>query len=537
MTNTIESGPRTRQQRNAGPAPLLSDAQVGHIRHIDNLSRLPRGDWRHMAGPLPFQEDFSAYRYQLGYMSLAMALAHYHQLPAAPGVFRGQLDRLIRKMLEPDVWSYWRDTSTQGGYGPFALPRLPSRADPVAVDNIMYSAYLQVMTLMYTMLFDDRTYEQPGSLSFALRPVLWGKDRHERFEYDQRSLNERIYWNMVENGYLGVACEPFCVFQVCNQVPILGFRLHDHLYGGDLAAEVTQGYLRAWEQFGGGLNENGHFASYVVQQNELLPQDVLVDHDTAWTDGWLGMLLNMWRPELVRRTYRDKIEHWLDRGSGGRIAVRGFSRIPGSEDLVAPGTLGEIGWLAAWASEMGDREVADGILGHADTYLNPQWENGGLYYPRRDETYDEAGHFVSVIPTVSNATFPYARLNVADGLRTLFERPWTDRERSRPALTEVGREVDVRRAWYHEDTRCLQLSVSPMHGRPAAATDLTISRVWDRGAWALTVDGRTVARGGEAGVEPTAEGQRLEPRRVDDGVRISLELRGRVDLELVWSKA
>ncbi|MFB9929986.1 hypothetical protein ACFORO_32900 [Amycolatopsis halotolerans] len=53
----------------------------------------------------------------------------------------------------------------------------------------------------------------------------------------------------------------------------------------------------------------------------------------------------------------------------------------------------------------------------------------------------------------------------------------------------------------------------------------------------MTIDGSTVARGDEAGVEPTTEGHRLQPRRVDDGLRISLDLRGRVDLEMIWSKA
>lgn len=515
--------------------PLLSDEQVGHIRHVDNLSRLARGDWRHMAGPVPFQEDFSSYRYQLGYMSLAMALAHYHRLPAAPAVFQGQLDRLIKKMLEPDAWSYWRDTSTQGGFGPFDLPRLPSRTDPVAVDNIMYSAYLQVMTLMYTMLFDDRTYERPGSLTFSMRPVLWGKDRHESFEYDQRTLNERIYWNMVENGYLGVACEPYCVFQICNQVPILGFRLHDHIYGGKTAEEVTTGYLAAWERFGGSVNANGHFHSYVVQQNEVLPNDVLVDRDLAWTDGWLGMLMNMWRPELVRTTYGTSIEQWLDRADDGLISVRDLSRIPGTDVYAGLGTLGEMGWLAAWASEMGDQEVVDGLLAHADRYINPQWENGGLHYPRRDETYDENGKFVLMPPVVSNATFPYARLNVADGLRTLFERPWTDRERSRPALTEIGDSVDIRRAWYHEDVRRLQLTASPRHGLSSTTTDLALSRVWDQGEWTLAVDGVVVANGDDTTVTATGNGHRLQLRRTGDELRLTLDLRGHTDVDMSWS--
>lgn len=536
MTTTLKQSQRLDAARRPSNAPLLSSEQVGHIRHIDNLSRLPRGDWRHMQGRLPFQEDFSAYRYQLGYMSLAIALAHFHQLPAAPVVFKGTLDRLIQKMLEPDVWAYWRDTSTAGGYGPVTLPRLESRTDPVAVDNIMYSAYLQVMTLMYTTLFGDRKYEETGSLSFPLRPILWGKDRHETFNYDQRSLNERIYWNMVENGYLGVACEPFCVFQMCNQIPILGFRLHDHLYGGQTANEVTAGYLKAWEDFGSGLNKNGHFVTHLIQQNELLPKTIMVDRDAAWTDGWLGMLLNMWRPELVRSTYDAKMEGWLKRAEDGTISVARMSHIPGSEDLVEAGTLGEIGWLAGWASEMGDNEVVTGLLRHADKYMQPHWENGGLYYPRRDETYDEDGHLVGMIPTASNAMFPYARLNVQDGLRSLYQRPWSEADRMTPALSGLSEHVNVHRAWYHNDTQHLQLSVAPMRGISSTPAELTIDRVWSRGDFSLALNGVVLGRGIDGAVEKTTSADNLAVDRTDDSLRISLPLSTQSDIDIVWGR-
>lgn len=519
-------------------APLLSDEQVGHIRHVGNLARLPQGDWRHMAGYLPYQEDFSAYRYQIGYMSLAMALAHFHRLPAAPAIFKPILDSLIQRMLEPEVWGYWRDTSTAGGFGPFDLPRLPSRTDPIAVDNIMYSAYLQVMTLMFTMLFGDRKYERPGSLQFRHRPVLWGKDRHEAFEYDQRSLNERVYWNMVENGYLGVACEPFCVFQMCNQVPILGFRLHDHLYGGETAREVTEGYLRAWEGFGSGVNKNGHFATFLVQRNDMMETDYLVDGDSAWTDGWLGMLLNMWRPELVRCTYRAKIDRWLKRHSDGTIGVDGGARIPGSEKLVEPGTLGEIGWLAGWASEMGDSEVVGGLLRYADTYMNPMWDNGGLYYPRHDATFDEDGHFVAMMPTVSNAMFPYARLNVEDGLRKLYTSPWTDLERSQPALVAVGSDIDVRRAWFHRQVPALQVVLSPMRGVAQTRTGVSISGVWAQPAdWSLMVDRQLAARGVAGGVASVGGSNTVEVRRVGDLLDLRLLLEGQRSIDIVWDPA
>lgn len=515
-------------------APILSDEQVGSIRHIDNLSRLPRGDWRYMMGLMPLQEDFNAYRYQIGYMSLALALAHYHRLPAAPVVFKGALDRLIQRMLEPDVWWYWRDTSTAGGFMGIALPTLPSKTDPVAADNIMYSAYLMDMVLMYTMLFDDRKYEEPGSLTFRVQPFLWGGDRQEEFRYDQRALVDRIYWNLVQSGYLGVACEPWCVFQICNNVPILGYRLHDHIYGGDLAREAMDGYIKAWSEFGGGVNEHGHFVTFVVKNNELLPKDLVMDQDRAFGDAWLGLLLNMWRPELVRKTYADKVDAWVDRAADGTIALK--TSQPGSPELLQTGMGGEFGWIAGWASEMGDEEMLTGLFRHADTHMRPQWDNGGLYYPRRDDTLDGKGRFVNMVPIVSNAMLPYARLNVRNGLQTLFNSPWTDRERSRPALTELSDQVDVRRAWYYEKEQTLQLTLTPMLGLQSIAASLTISSVWSDD-WSLTVDGILAASGRAGDVVVTEEGRRFDPRRRDDTLELSLPLdRSGRDIEMSWGR-
>lgn len=135
-------------------------------------------------------------------------------------------------------------------------------------------------------------------------------------------------------------------------------------------------------------------------------------------------------------------------------------------------------------------------------------------------------------PIVGNATFSYARLNVADGLRTVFDRPWTDRERSRPALTEVGDSVDVRRAWYHEDERLLQLTVSPMHGVTGTGAELALSRVWGRGPWTLTVDGAVVAEGDDTSVVSTDGTSQLG--RVDDELRLALDVHGHRDIEMSW---
>jgi Linalool dehydratase/isomerase len=89
----------------------LNKLQVGHIRHFDNLSRRLPNQWELMKGKGYGQEDFGGFRFQLAYMAYALALTHRHRLPAAPGVFKPVFERLIEKMLLPEVWMYWRDVS------------------------------------------------------------------------------------------------------------------------------------------------------------------------------------------------------------------------------------------------------------------------------------------------------------------------------------------------------------------------------------------------------------------------------------------
>ena len=102
----------TRELGHWGEVDRLDDKQLGCIRHIDNLVSQFDGEWSKMgAAADAWQEGPGAYRYQLSDMAYALALAHFHRLPAAPEVFKGIFERLIAKMLLPDVWSFWENMS------------------------------------------------------------------------------------------------------------------------------------------------------------------------------------------------------------------------------------------------------------------------------------------------------------------------------------------------------------------------------------------------------------------------------------------
>lgn len=121
--------------------PKLTREQCGHIRHFHNLASQPDGDWSFMGGASGQDHDDGSYRYQLAFMAYAAGAAHYHRLPALRSVFRSLLQKLISKMLRPEVWGYWYLTSQSGPKLDPDLKELRKPwADPVCKENVMVSS-------------------------------------------------------------------------------------------------------------------------------------------------------------------------------------------------------------------------------------------------------------------------------------------------------------------------------------------------------------------------------------------------------------
>lgn len=467
----------------------LTDRQAGHLRHFANLARQPPNDWSLMQGRGAGQDDFGGYRFQLSYMAYALALAHRHRLPAAPGAFKPVFERLVEKMLLPEVWMYWARVSRGGSvFNMHLSDRLEEQWDPVARDNIMYSAYVQSMALLYDYLFDDHRYAAPGALTFSYWSFFWG-GKERRYEYDQNSLNETVYWQMVESGYLGVACEPNCVFQICNQPAILGFRMHDLVNGRSVAAEVTEAYQKAWSQFGR-LGANGHY-------NMMMAQDTRVVRDNAgpspWADAWCGTLMNMWNREFVHSHYPAQIRDWLVEGRDGALSVRSAER-PLIMGQAVVNDDSDFGWAATWASEMGDAATLAGLERHAERHMAPTWRDGGFYFPRNDTPQDAEGHRTLMEPMCGNVLMGYAALNVPDGLWKLYNEPIAAEERRHPALVEVGDAVDVLQARFDPASRRLRFALRRCAGA-RGGLEVVIGRLAEHGRWTLALDGREVAAG------------------------------------------
>lgn len=458
---------------------VLNSEQTGHLRHWDNLSRLQPNDWSLMQGKGVGQDDFGGYRFQLAYMIYGLALTHRHRLPAAPGLFQPIMQRLIDKLLGPEVWLYWRDVSRGGSvFNAHLSDDLSEEWDPVVRDNIMYSAYVQSTALLHDYLFADSRYAEPGSLTFRYWSFFWGGEE-KRFAYDRDSLNEHVYWQMVESGHLGVACEPNCVFQICNQPAILGFRLHDLITGGNRADDVVAGYEQAWADFGR-LDDGGHYNMMImVNPGTLRPNEL----PSPWVDAWCGALMNMWNRDFVHEHYPRQVKDFLvNSGDEGLSVPSAPAREVMGQRIVSDTC--DFGWVCAWASEMGDETTLTGLLAHADRHMSPTWRDGGLHYPRNDALADGAGPRTEIEPMSGNVLLGYARLNIPDGLHGLYNNPWHPDHFSEPAIVAVDRDIDVSRA---------EVVNGVLHARLQRNTHVqgdgtvTIARAPEQ--WRLSIDG------------------------------------------------
>ncbi|MEJ3652933.1 hypothetical protein WEH80_08110 [Actinomycetes bacterium KLBMP 9759] len=231
---------------------------------------------------------------------------------------------------------------------------------------------------------------------------FWG-GAEKRFAYDRDTLSEHLYRQMVENGYLGVACEPNCVFQICNQPAIFGFRMHDLLTGGNRAEDVVAGYEKAWADFGR-LDATGHYNMMIMEDSrDVRPNEA----PSPWVDAWCGALMNTWNHDFVHANYPRQVAEFLVPGPDGTLSVRSAPAHDVMGQTVVTDTC-DTGWVAAWASEMGDHDTLTGLLAHADRFMDPTWRDSGLYYPRNDTPTDDAGHRTDIEPMSGNVLLGYA---------------------------------------------------------------------------------------------------------------------------------
>jgi hypothetical protein len=191
------------------------------------------------------------------------------------------------------------------------------------------------------------------------------------------------------------------------------------------------------------------------------------------------------------------------------------------------------GYISQWLSELGQTELLNGLLTYADDSLNPTWENGGLYYPRNDTPFVfadekdvEGVRWTHVSPFCGNAAIAYARLNVKDGQRIMYEKPWTrDHLAHTPWIdnlefTSKEHGVSVLRGIWDENAQALVLTVKgwDFEGRlcPDRVAIEPTAKGLATGPWAAYVNGKLVDRLETKGVAGEAFSVKLDVKRGEE---------------------
>jgi len=360
----------------------------------------------------------------------------------------------------------------------------------------MYGAYVQSMALLYNYLFNDDRYAKPGALTFQFWSYFWG-GQPKRFEYDQNSLNDHIYWQMVESGYLGVACEPNCIFQICNQPAILGFRMHDLVNGGSSAEEVTRGYEQAWKDFGR-IGDNGHYHIMISEDAKTVRQNM---GRAPWVDAWVGALMNMWNRDFVHQHYPRQISDLVKAGENGALSIN----VPARPEIMGQRIVtDDCDFRLGLGVDIGDgrcRAIAR-IARPRRPIHAPAWREGGLYYPRNDRIEDANGNRTLIEPMSGNVLLGYARLNIPDGLWRLYNEPWSKAHFEEPAITEVSSDIDIGRAVFDPKVNKLEMIVE-RRDDIAGDGSIRLSRALSRGRWSMICEDIEIAHGAAGDVVVT----------------------------------
>ncbi|MFA6035299.1 MAG: hypothetical protein WC889_20550, partial [Myxococcota bacterium] len=208
---------------NPSDYPAIDDIELGQLRWMLKLGAQPVDDFANFDSEN--QGGLSAYRYAIAFGVYFLAAEQYHKLPAWTDAIRPAMDTLSRKLLEKKVWEYWAQTSR-------GIPNLeptmdqpyPESHDPVGEKNIMYSGHVGQVINLFQMLYRDKKWDLPGSITYR-----W--DDSESHIYDNASLIEVMRAQMQDNTWHGICCEPNAIFPECNQHPVLAFLLYDKTHG------------------------------------------------------------------------------------------------------------------------------------------------------------------------------------------------------------------------------------------------------------------------------------------------------------------
>lgn len=124
------------------------------------------------------------------------------------------------------------------------------------------------------------------------------------------------------------------------------------------------------------------------------------------------------------------------------------------------------GYIAQWLSELGKEKELQSLLHQFDSTCDPKWENNGLYYPRNSKVLNDEGDWTFMDPYSGNAAIGYARLNVLNGQKKMWENPWTKEIlANRPYIAgiQLSAGVNCLRGEWHEEWNTMIVTLKALN--------------------------------------------------------------------------
>lgn len=337
---------------------LLLDRALQPVEQFDGF------EWRD-------QFQTAAVRYQVNFMSYALAMAQRRHAPATQSYFAKAQENLLAKIGDRRMWSYWQ---LENAWGNFRL-----NDDPVPHQNIMYSGFT------------------------VLQMALGGGDRlnlHHRAKvrrsYGLDEIMNRLDAQYRSSRYGLLACEPNWIYPLCNLITMAGLRAADARLGTDRWHDLAEPFLASLDREA--TDRNGGFIAFRSALTGIAPPAP----GGIVMQAFPCLFLNVLSPERAQEHWR-RVRQRLDHGSWRRlfwpvdVGNYGFSR---ASSYAA---------TAAAATEMGDTDIARECLRRLEAEC-PSREAGGVIHRERASLW---AHALEML----------ARSNRADGLRHLILDP------------------------------------------------------------------------------------------------------------------
>lgn len=330
-----------------GTAGELSLEALRRQRLLFDRALQPAGDFRGFEWRDQFQT--AAIRYQVNFLSYALAAAQARYAPAAGACFEAAQPRLLHKIGDHRLWRYRQLESAWG--------RLRLDADPVPHENIMYSGFTALQMSLSSL---------PDDLVLHRRGREW-----RRYSLDRIAGRLADQYRMSPYGLL--ACEPNWIYPLCNLITAAGIKAADARNGTErwtgMADDFREALLRE------ATRADGRFIAFRSALTGIAPPAPVMQSFPCLFLNALDPELaqEQWhavRAELGRRDWR-KLFWPIDVGNYGFSRAAGYAA------------------TAAAAAEMGDAGVMHECLARLDAECPLRSDRGVIHLSlgalRRDD--------------------------------------------------------------------------------------------------------------------------------------------------------